>query len=1073
MGEESPIAIANANANADRHLNQRIAKILNETRTSYATHNRKLKELAGIRSKLSSPNSDEPSLLRRRFSSAFFKTLTPLFVSAQRRTAASERVVRFAAEFACLRSDSDGDSVCDEFLEEFLKFLMVGSVAANRNARFRSCQIISEIILRLPDEVEVADELWDDVIDCMMVRVRDKVPVIRTFAVRSLSRFVNDPENTDILDLLLEVLPQEQNPEVRKTIVLSLPPSNATTQAIIDCTLDVNESVRKAAYSVLANKVPLQSLSIKLRTTILQRGLADRAVNVSKECLNLMKDQWLSNCCQGDPIEFLKYLDVESYESVAESALEVLLSEGLIMPTDDKSIQQYITSADGEARGLLKSGLYMHNFLVSMCAYTYLLMYVLDESSCSTPTIQLMEPEIALYWRTICRKLHKCAQAKGSDAATSMGAEAAVYAAEASDANDFLERVLPATVSDYVDLVKAHIEAGPDHHFASRQLLLLGTLLDFSDAMLHKTASSFVQELLHRPFEQELDEDGNNIVIGDGINLGGDKDWADAVSKLAKKVHAAPGEYEEVILVVVEELARPCRERTADFLQWMHVLSLTSLLLENGKSLHSLQGTAIEPEEILHALLLPGAKHTHLDVQRIAIKCLGLFGFLEKKPSEALVRQLRAAYCRSPPPISIMASKALLDLVMWHSPTEVDKAMGEEDLLSQFEDVGIDFAPIDLSSAEEDLNFKTLDLLYAGLVSDDWRACIESTENESVKATVGEGFAKLLLLGEKYPNLPSSFHPLVLGKLIALYFSEESKEQLRFKQCLSVFFEHYASLSEKHKGYVSKAFVPLIRSMWPGIDGSSKSSSYVVSIQRKRAVQASRFILQMMQTPLYNTSAEGSVKCPLDCTQEGLAIRIAVEMVSFKAKKTAAEKAYVAALCKTLVLLHLKPSEQNVIKLMKKLLSQAADSVCSEKELLKEVKPMLEHLKSLDSCPNEELSQLQADSIFETLGVSYNMDMTAPATVPQTPAPCSTRPARSRRRVRTAQETSSDEEEEETSSPPGSAMPSASNTLMVRSHRASKAAALAKIMTSRAKVSDEEDEEEEGLSDVTAEDSDE
>lgn len=60
--------------------------------------------------------------------------------------------------------------------------------------------------------MEVGDELWDDVIDCMMVRVRDKVPVIRTFAVRSLSRFVNDPDNTDILDLLLEVLPLEQNP---------------------------------------------------------------------------------------------------------------------------------------------------------------------------------------------------------------------------------------------------------------------------------------------------------------------------------------------------------------------------------------------------------------------------------------------------------------------------------------------------------------------------------------------------------------------------------------------------------------------------------------------------------------------------------------------------------------------------------------------------------------------------------------------------------------------------------------------------------------------------------------------
>ena len=51
-------------------------------------------------------------------------------------------------------------------------------------------------------------------------------------------------------------------------------------------------------------------------------------------------------------------------------------------------------------------------------------------------------------------------QAKGSDAAATMGTEAAVYAAEASDNNDLLERILPATVSDYIDLVKAHIDAG-------------------------------------------------------------------------------------------------------------------------------------------------------------------------------------------------------------------------------------------------------------------------------------------------------------------------------------------------------------------------------------------------------------------------------------------------------------------------------------------------------------------------------------------------------------------------------------------------------------------------------------
>lgn len=51
-------------------------------------------------------------------------------------------------------------------------------------------------------------------------------------------------------------------------------------------------------------------------------------------------------------------------------------------------------------------------------------------------------------------------QKKGSDAAMTMGTESAVYAEEASDNNDLLDRILPASVSEYVELVNAHIAAG-------------------------------------------------------------------------------------------------------------------------------------------------------------------------------------------------------------------------------------------------------------------------------------------------------------------------------------------------------------------------------------------------------------------------------------------------------------------------------------------------------------------------------------------------------------------------------------------------------------------------------------
>ncbi|KAM1132784.1 hypothetical protein EV1_046761 [Malus domestica] len=1025
--------MAEPTAEDEKPLMLKIAQIFDDARTSNASHNRKLKELSALRSKTSSSSL---------FFSAFCKTLLPLF-SFQRRTASAERIVRFISAFATAR-DSGNVSQSDAFLEDFLRFLLPASSAAKKTSRSRACQIVSEIIVQLPDDAEVSSDLWDEVIDCMKLRAGDKVPVIRTCAVRALSRFASDCENSDILDLFVEMLPAEQTVEVRKAIVLSLPPSNATAQAIVDCTLDVSESVRKAAYRVLASKFPLQSLSIKHRTLILQRGLADRSVAVSNECLKLMKDEWLNKCCKGDPLELLKYLDVETYELVGESVASALLKAGLIKLHDGESIQHYILSTDERIEG---------------------------DSACCTPSIQLMEAEVSLYWRMICRHLQMEAQAKGSDAASTMGTEAAVYAAEASDTSDLLEKILPAIISDYIDLVKAHIDAGPNYRFACRQLLLLGAMLDFSDVTNRKVASKFVLELLHKPFDHEVDEYGNMVVIGDGINLGGDRDWAEAVFGLVSRVHAASGEFEEVVLGVVEELACPCRERTADFLQWMHCLAVFGLCLEKARSYHWIQGKAIEPTELLQSLLLPAAKHSHLEVQRIAVRCLGLFGLLEKKPSQELVKQLKLSFIKGPAPISIVACKALFDLGMWHNPQEVDRVTGL-DISSQLQDYDVTSSPLNLSDTDGISNIKLLDLLYAGIMKDDWDNSLASDENESVHCALGEGFAKILLLSENYQGMPASLHPLFLYKLITLYFSNESKDLQRLKQCLSVFFENYPSLAANHKKCIAKAFIPVMRSMWPGINGTAGGSASVVSNMRKRAVQVSRFMLHIMQAPLYKNGAEegndtGELpevveEHPLECGEEGLAIRIATEVATFRSKKTPAEKAYVSALCRVLVMLHFRISEQEAIQLMRRLLIRVVESVLAEKDLVKELRRMADHLKAQDRHPDQEMSQDQANLIFGKLELDFNLDFNVSVEMPQTPAPRSTKPTRSRKRV-TLEESSSDDED----SSPTSVVPNNLGTISARSQRASKTAALSKMIANEALRIGEDDEEEEG-SEVTS-----
>ncbi|KAL6839607.1 hypothetical protein ACP4OV_030546 [Aristida adscensionis] len=1047
----APAAAVSAPGDPTR-LAREVARVLDDCRASQAVHPRKLRELAAIRS---STATSSPSPGGGPFLPAFCVAVTPLFELA-RSSAAADRVARFVAAFASasVSASAGGGGGGDAgFLEGFLRFLLTASAAAHRPARIRACGIISDIILRLPDDAEVSDEIWDQLIDSMKIRVQDKIHTIRASAVRALSRFAADGEDGGIVDLFLETLDKEQNAEVRKTIVLSLPPSNATLESVIESTLDISQSVRRAAYSVLSTKFPLQSLSIKQRTTLLHRGLSDRSASVNTACLKMLKDEWLVKCCGGDVVTLLRFLDVETYESVGESVMMTLLKDGALRVQDGQSIRQYITAnAENEEQ---------------------------------VSNIQLMDAEVALYWKIMCKHLQAEAQTKGSEAATTTGAEAAVYASEASDKNDLLDNVLPGTITDYVDLVKAHLSAGPNYHFASRQLLLLGGMLDFSDTTNRKLASCFLHELLIRPLEHEVDEDGNQIAIGDGVSLGGDKEWAKAVAELAKKVHSSVGEFEMVVSTVVEELARPCRERTADFMQWMHCLSVTGLLLGNTSTLRALQGKAIEPSELLHSLLLPAAKQNHVDVQRAALRCLCLLGMLENKPNAELVKQLRLSFINGPDLVSAMACKALIDLVTWHGPQAIDQAIGIELPESGYEKS--QFSTVDISDLnDDDLSIGVLDILFSGFHKDNWEFSLEGDNHDNVPTILGEGFAKVLLLSENFARISDDLHTVILAQLVRLYFSEETKELERLKQCLSVFFRHYPALSDKHKSCVSNAFVPVIKAMWPGLYGNSGGSSHVISKRRKLAVQAARFMVQMVQTQsLPSESADQGSKSPesasssvdasnnFDISEEGLAIRIAVEVANCPDKKTAAGKAYALALCKVVVLLRFRQSEQKAIKCMRGLVNSLATSVASDKDLVKELAQMAARLRSLDACPDEELAQDEADTIFKKLGLDGGFKLDTNQVTPPIPVPRSVRPAATtRRRARRAPSSSDDSDTggEEVDLPAASvsSVPATPIVTTARSQRASKAAAMSKMSAKPAAASSSD--ESDNQSDVTSDD---
>ena len=135
----APAAAVTGAGDPDHRIAREVARVLDECRASHAVHPRKLRELAALRSSSGGGGGGG-----RLFLEAFCDALTPLFALA-RRSAGSDRVARFVAAFASASASSSADGGGNGFLEEFLRFLVTASKAAHRPARFRACQIISEV----------------------------------------------------------------------------------------------------------------------------------------------------------------------------------------------------------------------------------------------------------------------------------------------------------------------------------------------------------------------------------------------------------------------------------------------------------------------------------------------------------------------------------------------------------------------------------------------------------------------------------------------------------------------------------------------------------------------------------------------------------------------------------------------------------------------------------------------------------------------------------------------------------------------------------------------------------------
>ncbi|XP_051156329.1 condensin complex subunit 3 [Leptopilina boulardi] len=222
-----------------------------------------------------------------------------------------ENTLIFAANFAVGFQSVDEDSnveQMDPFMLKIFDFLMKSQTAVDPGVRYRVCYFLNMLLTAMGDNAYIDDTLCDKIISSMLDRVLDKSSKVRAQAILALQR-LQDPTDEDcrVTKVYMFHLAKDPSNEVRRNILNCMARTQRTLLCVLKRTRDINDLVRKAAYTFLC-KISVKSLSIKQREELLSDGLRDQS-DIVKNCVKRdLIYSWLRNY-NGDFIALLRALD--------------------------------------------------------------------------------------------------------------------------------------------------------------------------------------------------------------------------------------------------------------------------------------------------------------------------------------------------------------------------------------------------------------------------------------------------------------------------------------------------------------------------------------------------------------------------------------------------------------------------------------------------------------------------------------------------------------------------------------------------------------------------------------------
>ncbi|XP_060134955.1 condensin complex subunit 3 isoform X2 [Zootoca vivipara] len=855
-----------------------------------------------------------------------------------------EQLINFVAKFVVSFYEPEKDDTEEEeqvensLLNYLFKFLLESHDANSSAVRFRVCQIINKLLVGLPENAQIEDELFDQISNAMLLRVKDKVPNVRIQAVLALSR-LQDPKDSEcpVVNVYNNLIENDSNPEVRRTVLSCIGLSAETLPKIIGRTMDVKETVRKLAYQVLAEKVHMKALTIAQRVKLVQQGLNDRSESVKEVVQKKLLQAWL-RLVEGNVLELLHRLDVESCPEVGIPALNAMFS---LSPVND----------------LIK------NFSD------------LDERK--VIPIEKLTAENALYWKTLCEYL----KSEGEEFLDNILPEPAIYA-------DYLQSYLQnmPVLSQEEKENMACVEQLMTKEFIGQQLILVIGCMDTTEEggrkklltvlqkilMIPTTSASLVPSLMENLLHILKDDDRRIQTVAEIITEVRDEiitvdkppdateirkqqlklaeikvklmEAKDALEKsvalqdfsqaslLKEKIMDLESIKSDLLKEAEEPPSKEIRMEKSDPETLLKCLMMCNELL---KQLSLSKGLGPTMNAIIESLIIPGVTNIHPAVRNLAVLCLGGCGLQSEEFASQHLALLLQVLQIDEITVKLSALKAVFDQLMMFG-IEPFKAKKEKCAQSENEENEIEENDNEATKETEEEIATTHNLLQllSGFLDS------EISEFRTVSA---EGFAKLMFSG----RLISA---KLLSRLVLLWYNPVTEEDTCLRHALGVFFPLFAYSNRTNQECFGEAFLPTLKILF-----NAPASSPLSEVD---AANVSELFVDLTRPSGLHQSAKNSRNYQGLTVHDNLAVKICNEILMDPSAPDV--RIYVKALSS----LELnKDFTQDLLVLLDEILKKLKDKMCLR--MIEKVKSNINGGKSTTGDISEAAHEMDVSQVTQ------------------------------------------------------------------------------------------------------------